>query len=264
MIATEKGWNLYVCGNGGAEPAHAQLLAGDLDTETLISYLDRFLMYYIRTADRLQRTAAWLDTLDGGLDRVREVVVDDSLGLGAELEAEMARHVGTYFDEWKATLEDPEKLAASSPSSTRPDTPDPNISFTEERGQIKPADRRRAGRARRHDPRGRSATRAGAVDDAQRPEWEQVCPVDDLEVERGVTALVHGQAVAIFRTHDDQVYALGNHDPFAKASVLARGIVGTRGDVPFVASPMHKHAFDLRTGQCLDDEHVQRAGVRRR
>jgi nitrite reductase (NADH) small subunit len=86
--------------------------------------------------------------------------------------------------------------------------------------------------------------------------WEKVCPVDDLEIERGVTALVHGQAVAIFRTHDGEIYALGNHDPFAKASVLARGIVGTREGIPFVASPMHKHAFDLRTGQCLDDEHA--------
>ncbi len=87
-------------------------------------------------------------------------------------------------------------------------------------------------------------------------EFTAVCKVDDLEVERGATALVHGQAVAIFRTYDDVIYALGNYDPFAKASVLARGIVGTRGDVPFVASPMHKHAFDLRTGRCLDDDGV--------
>jgi nitrite reductase (NADH) small subunit len=64
---------------------------------------------------------------------------------------------------------------------------------------------------------------------------------------------VHGTAVAVFRTYDDQVYALGNHDPFSRASVLSRGIVGTRGDIPFVASPMHKQAFDLRTGVCLDD-----------
>lgn len=87
-------------------------------------------------------------------------------------------------------------------------------------------------------------------------EFVPVCRLADLEVERGVTALVHGQAVAIFRTHDDQVFALGNYDPFARASVLARGIVGTRGDVPFVASPMHKQAFDLRTGACLDDDSV--------
>lgn len=87
-------------------------------------------------------------------------------------------------------------------------------------------------------------------------EWQPVCPVAELEVDRGVTALVHGQAMAIFRLHDDTVYALGNHDPFAKASVMARGIVGRRGEVPFVASPSHRHSFDLRTGRCLEDTHV--------
>jgi len=139
VIATEKGWNLYVGGNGGMVPAHAQLLAGDLDTETLIKYLDRFLMYYIRTADRLQRTAPWVDSLDGGLDRVKAVVVDDVLGLGAELEAAMAAHVDSYFDEWKATIDDPEKLARFVSFVNAPGVPDPNIAFTSERGQIKPA-----------------------------------------------------------------------------------------------------------------------------
>lgn len=138
VIATEKGWNLYVGGNGGATPAHAKLLAGDLSTETLVSYLDRFLMYYVRTADRLQRTSTWIDQLDGGLDRVRSVVVDDSLGLGAELEAEMARHVGGYEDEWRATLEDPAKLARFVTFVNAPDTPDPSIAFTTERDQIQP------------------------------------------------------------------------------------------------------------------------------
>lgn len=138
VIATEKGWNLYVGGNGGATPAHAKLLAGDLSTETLVSYLDRFLMYYVRTADRLQRTSTWIDQLDGGLDRVRSVVVEDSLGLGAELEAEMARHVGGYEDEWRATLEDPSKLARFVTFVNAPDTPDPSIAFTTERDQIQP------------------------------------------------------------------------------------------------------------------------------
>ena len=87
-------------------------------------------------------------------------------------------------------------------------------------------------------------------------EWQPVCRIVELAVERGVTALVHGQAIAIFRTQDDHVYALGNHDPFARASMIARGIVGVRHGVPFVASPAHKHAFDLRTGRCLDDHHV--------
>ena len=89
-------------------------------------------------------------------------------------------------------------------------------------------------------------------------EWQPVCRIVELEVDRGVTALVHGQAIAIFRTGADSIYALGNHDPFARAALggIARGIVGRRGDVPFVASPAHKHAFDLRSGRCLDDSHV--------
>ena len=111
VIATEKGWNLYVGGNGGMTPKHAQLLASDLDTETLVRYVDRFLMYYIRTADRLQRTAPWVDSLDGGLDHVREVVCDDSLGLAEEFEAAMERHVQNYKCEWKGVLEDPDKLS---------------------------------------------------------------------------------------------------------------------------------------------------------
>ena len=106
VIATEKGWNLYVGGNGGATPKHAQLLAGDLDDETLVRYIDRYLMFYIRTADRLQRTAVWQETIEGGLDHIREVVCEDSLGIAAELEAAMARHVAGYSDEWAGVLAD--------------------------------------------------------------------------------------------------------------------------------------------------------------
>ena len=113
------------------EMAATSVIAGDLDEETLVRYLDRFLMYYIRTADRLQRTAAWIDALDGGLDRVREVVVDDVLGLGAELEEAMARHVGAYEDEWRATLDDPDKLARFTSFVNAPDTPDPTIEFVD-------------------------------------------------------------------------------------------------------------------------------------
>jgi len=89
-------------------------------------------------------------------------------------------------------------------------------------------------------------------------EWQPVCRIAELEADRGVTALVHGQAIAIFRTHDDEVYALGNHDPFARTAAggLAKGIVGVRDGVPFVASPVHRHGFDLRTGRCLEDHHV--------
>ncbi|HTM84611.1 MAG TPA: nitrite reductase large subunit NirB, partial [Mycobacterium sp.] len=138
VIATEIGWNLYVCGNGGTTPAHGQLLAGDLDTETLTRYIDRFLMFYIRTADRLQRTAPWLETLDGGLDHVRDVVCHDSLGLAADFEAAMDRHVANYQCEWKGVLDDPDKLSRFVSFVNAPDAEDTTVSFTEEDGRKVP------------------------------------------------------------------------------------------------------------------------------
>jgi nitrite reductase (NADH) large subunit len=138
VIATEKGYNLYVCGNGGMKPQHAQLLAADLDEDTLIRYLDRFLMFYVRTADRLQRTASWLNNLEGGLDYVKSVVIDDALGIGAELEADMARIVDSYRCEWKETVNDPERLKTFRPFLNSAE-PDPSIVFVKEREQHRPA-----------------------------------------------------------------------------------------------------------------------------
>lgn len=138
VIATENGWNLYLAGNGGMRPRHADLFATDLAGEELITYIDRFLMFYIRTADRLQRTASWLESLDGGLDYLREVIVDDRLGICADLDAAMARHVASYSDEWRDTLEDPERLRRFVSFVNAPQTPDPSIAFEVERDQIKP------------------------------------------------------------------------------------------------------------------------------
>ena len=138
VIATEKGWNLYVCGNGGMKPRHAELLAGDLDTATLVKYIDRFLMFYIRTADRLQRTSVWRDNLEGGLKYLQDVIINDSLGLAAELEADMQHLVDTYQCEWKTTIEDPEKLKRFR-HFVNSDEKDTNVVFVEERGQIRPA-----------------------------------------------------------------------------------------------------------------------------
>jgi nitrite reductase (NADH) large subunit len=138
VIATDQGWNLYVGGNGGFRPRHADLLATDLDTATLVRIIDRFLMYYIRTADRLQRTAAWIEAMDGGLDHLQAVVVDDALGLGADLDAMMEAHVASYADEWRATIDDPERVGRFVSFVNAPDVPDPSISFTSERGQPVP------------------------------------------------------------------------------------------------------------------------------
>jgi nitrite reductase (NADH) large subunit len=139
IIATERGWNLYLCGNGGMRPQHAVLFAEDLDTSTLIRYLDRFLMFYIRTADRLERTATWFRRLEGGVDYLRRVVIDDELGICADLEADMARHIASYECEWKATLDDPDRMARFR-SFVNTDALDDSIVFVRERGQKRPAD----------------------------------------------------------------------------------------------------------------------------
>jgi nitrite reductase (NADH) large subunit len=138
VIATEKGWNLYLCGNGGMKPQHAQLFAVDLDEETLIRYLDRFLMFYVRTADRLQRTAPWLNNLEGGIDYLRRVIIDDELGIAAELETEMAHVIATYECEWKAALADPDKLRRFR-AFVNTEASDPSIVFVPERAQHRPA-----------------------------------------------------------------------------------------------------------------------------
>jgi nitrite reductase (NADH) large subunit len=138
VIATENGWNLYVCGNGGMRPRHAELFATDLDDATLIRVIDRVLMFYIRTADKLQRTSVWRESLEGGLDYLKQVVLEDSLGLCAELEAQMQLVVDRYECEWANALNDPEKLKRFR-TFVNDSRPDPDIQFVQERGQPRPA-----------------------------------------------------------------------------------------------------------------------------
>ncbi|WP_415753972.1 nitrite reductase large subunit NirB [Pseudomonas leptonychotis] len=137
VIATENGWNLYVAGNGGMRPRHAELFATDLDDATLVRYIDRFLMFYVQTADRLQRTSVWRESLEGGLDYLKAVVIDDSLGLAAELEAQMQLVVDRYECEWANALNDPEKLKRFR-TFVNDKRADPDIQFVKERAQIRP------------------------------------------------------------------------------------------------------------------------------
>ncbi|WP_062079069.1 nitrite reductase large subunit NirB [Demequina globuliformis] len=139
VIATEKGWNVYVGGNGGFTPKHAQLLAEDVDDATVFQVIDRYLMLYIRTADRLQRTAPWQEEYEGGLDAIKDVILNDSLGICADLDEHMAHHIDTYEDEWKAVLEDPARLAQFTSFVNAPDQADPSLAYVEERGQRRPA-----------------------------------------------------------------------------------------------------------------------------
>src|SRR4030067_55940 len=138
LIATENGYNLYVCGNGGSKPRHAELLAADLDEQTAIKYIDRFLMYYISTADKLTRTSVWREKLEGGLEHVRDVVVHDKLGLASELEAMIQRLIDTYQCEWAAVVRDPVKRRQFRQFANTDDS-QPCIEIVCERGHERPA-----------------------------------------------------------------------------------------------------------------------------
>ena len=140
LIATEKGWNLFVCGNGGSKPQHSVLLANDINEETVIKYLDRFLMFYIRTAEPLMRTATWLNKMEGGIDYLKNVIINDSLGIGKELEQDMARFLASYRCEWKEVVDNPELRKRFTHFVNAPEEKDPTVKFDIVRGQKKAAD----------------------------------------------------------------------------------------------------------------------------
>lgn len=234
VIATENGWNLYVCGNGGMKPRHADLFASDLDDATLIRYVDRLLMFYVRTADRLQRTSVWMDNMEGGLDYLRQVVMEDSLGIADELEQEMAHVVASYQCEWQTTLENPERLALFRPTLNS-DQPDETVRWEQVRGQIRPA------------------AAPLPVNHAPSPVgWTEVCALDAIPPQAGIGARIGAQRIALFRLNE-QVYALDDIEPGTRASVLSRGILGDSAGEPIVISPLYKQRFRLCDGRAPDN-----------
>lgn len=247
VIATDKGWNLYVCGNGGMKPRHADLFASDLDSETLIRTIDRVLMFYIRTADRLQRTSTWLDNMEGGLDYLKQVVLEDSLNIGAELERDMQQVVDSYQCEWKTTLDNPQNRLLFR-GFLNSDQPDEAVVMVPERGQIRPATAQEKPPVQNHSHSGDG-------------EWEQIAALTDIPANAGMAARLGQQQIALFHLagSEPQVFALENHEPGSQANVLARGLVGDAGGEPMVISPLYKKRFRLRDGQSLDD-----AGLRLR
>ena len=238
VIATENGWNLYVCGNGGMKPRHADLFASDLDEETLIRYVDRLLMFYIRTADRLQRTSVWMDNLEGGLDYLREVVIEDSLGIGAELEQEMQQIVESWQCEWRTTLASPDRLRLFR-ATLNSEAPDETLQWQLERGQIRPAD----------------APQPAAASLPQEP-WSDICALDAIPPQAGIGARLGAQRIALFR-FADRIYALDDNEPGTTASVMSRGILGDAAGEPVVISPLYKQRFRLRDGIGIDQPDLQ-------
>lgn len=240
LIATEKGWNLYVCGNGGVTPRHADLFAQDIDTETAIKYIDRFLMYYVYTADRLTRTATWIDKIEGGLNHVKDVVINDSLGLCAQLEADMQHVVDTYQCEWKTTIEDPEKVKMFHHYSNSEESD--KLNWIEVRGQKRPAP------WKDYEPLVPEATE---TEDTQ---WVCFGDASAIPADGGETLKYGRHQIAVFNfSTSGKWFACQNLCPHKREMVLSRGLLGDVDGLPKVVCPMHKRAFSLETGEGLND-----------
>jgi nitrite reductase (NADH) large subunit len=260
LIATEKGYNLFVCGNGGSKPRHAELLVSDIDAATALKYIDRFLMYYIMTADRLVRTSVWCEKLEGGIDHIRDVVVRDKLGIAAELEAMLQHLVDTYECEWAATVRDPEKRKWFRQFANTDET-EPCIEIISERGQKRPADWPSDVLTLEEFSMldGRSLTEHQQEQTEKEPpdasRWIRVAAVGDFPTDGGATVKYGQTQIAVFNfSSRDQWYACQNMCPHKKAFVLSRGILGDAAGQPKVACPLHKKTFSLESGESLQGE----------
>ena len=259
LIATETGYNLYVCGNGGAKPRHADLLASSLDEDTAIRLIDRFFMYYISTADKLTRTAVWIEQLDGGIKRLKDVVVHDALGICEELERRMQFLVDSYRCEWKEVVDDPEKRRLFR-QFVNTDEIVPGIEIVGERGQNRPVDWPKDGvlldQIKLPDGRTlRDSTQNGSTSPPRKLSWVRVGKIADFPPGGGAAVKYGAAQIAVFRLAGGAGWrACQNMCPHKNAFVLARGITGNADLTPKVTCPLHKKPFSLETGECLSGE----------
>lgn len=250
FVATENGYNLYVSGNGGAKPRHGDLLAADIDSQTALKYVDRFLMYYVTTADKLTRTSVWLDKLEGGIDHLREVVIHDKLGIAEELDQMMQNIVDTYMCEWKAVVDDPEKQKRFR-QFVNTDESEPMIEMVAQRGQERPADwPSEAISLQQIEMLDGRTLGEHEEEQLKQTRWTQVGTVDDFPMDGGATVKYGNVQIAVFNfTSRGEWYACQQMCPHKKAFVLSRGIIGDSGGLPKVACPLHKKTFSLESGE---------------
>jgi len=242
LIATEQGYNLYVCGNGGVKPRHAELLATNIDTKTAIKYIDRFLMFYTKTADKLERTAPWFEKLDGGLEYLKSVIVDDKLGLNDQFEKEMQHIVDTYQNEWATAAADP-GIRKRFRQFVNTDENQEIIKTIDQRGQKRPA----------NWPKSIDWVPIKQEILMQDRNWVSVGHIDDFPQDGGA-AILYGQVqIAVFNfASRGEWYATQNVCPHMRAPVLSEGIIGDVQGRAKVSCPLHKKQFDLKTGEGID------------
>lgn len=255
LIATEKGFNIFVAGNGGASPRHAEILAKDVPPAEVVPILDRYLMFYIRTADRLQRTARWLESLPGGISYLRDVVLSDKLGICASLEAQMAELVDGYFDEWAEALRSP-AIAARFRQFDNTGERVQNVEVEEDRGQARPV--HWAKEPARQDFKGLRARWSSTA-------WQPVIEAshfngaDDLPSGISATVKRGDTQLAMWRIRG-RYYATQQMCPHKRAFVLSDGLVGEElredsaaASAPWISCPHHKRNYDLSGGACNND-----------
>ncbi|KAI9496938.1 hypothetical protein BDB00DRAFT_970630 [Zychaea mexicana] len=239
-IATDKGYNVYVCGNGGSKPKHAELLVADVSEELAIKYLDRFLMYYIMTADKLTRTARWIEKMEGGINYLRKVVLEDHLGIADQLEQQMHKLIGAYQCEWTTVVRDP-KRRKHFDAFVNSEERDTVIEMVDERGQLRPADW----------PKELPPMAKLTPSTPEQNTWLNVGSTDLFPIDEGKVVRVGSVQIAVFHTRD-KWYATQNMCPHKRALVLASGLLGNgQSNTPYVSCPMHKKNFDLESGDCL-------------
>lgn len=253
MIATENGYNLYFGGNGGANPVHAQLFAADLDDDTVIKYIDRYLMYYILTADRLERTAVWQQKLPSGKDgsgpigHLREVIIEDSLGIAEELDNRMNHLIESYHDEWAEVVKDPERRAKFKQFVNTDEnvSKEAMIEFVDMRGQKRPADWPKDGQ-----PQTNWQAPPNDIFAKSAKSWVEVGSVPDFSPNVGSPILYGDTQLAVFNNAQrGEWYCTQNMCPHKQAFVLSQGILGDASGVSKVACPLHKKTFALETGE---------------
>lgn len=257
LIATENGYNIYVCGNGGTNPRHAELLVADVDEDLAIRYIDRFFVYYIMSAEKLMRTSVWCEKLEGGIDHIRDVVIHDKLKLAADLEQMMQHLVDTYQCEWTTTVNDPERRKWFR-QFVNTDETEPTIEIVAERGQHRPGDwpseTVSLGQFQSLEER-RLQIEQTIEENERRPRWVSVGNVDDFPIDGGATIRYGKVQIAVFNfASRGEWYASQNMCPHRKAFVLSRGLMGDVGGEPKIACPLHKKTFSLQTGESLQDE----------
>ncbi|KAG7344800.1 assimilatory nitrite reductase NADPH large subunit [Nitzschia inconspicua] len=260
MIATENGYNLYVGGNGGTSPVHAQLLAADIDEDTVLKYLDRYIMYYILTADRLERTAVWQAKLPSGkngggpIEHLKEVIIEDSLGICDELDRRMQYLVDTYHDEWAEVVKNPELRKQFQQFANSDDVIDKQdmLEFVDMRGQLRPADWPKDGQAQTNW----EAPSSDIFAKSQKS-WIEVGSTSDFLPNIGTPIKYGDTQLAIFNNANrGEWYCTQNMCPHKQAFVLSQGIIGDKEGLPKVACPLHKKQFSLETGEGVGDEEL--------